>query len=965
VTRVECQEMRDVKSMTLKILLATVLAAWCGLGFASSTGGRAAGAASVMGCAGGPPDFCGARQDLGIQTLLPWPANPTVGVPFIGDFGERVVRVTDANTTLGAVTANQAFATNSSSDANQIAGPDFNLDPTCGGDRLIVGTTGGTDLPFWIDRCTMAITPVTMTYGSKPGVLPISSITAEFAKNDPAVTIGTMGAQPASQVWVYCWPSSKASNYCGSDNPHGSPTTYGDTAVDLYDFAGCPNLPAQTGSYAGDIGATDDGTKISHVWGTEQGETWIIAVATLNTTTAPPTVTGCDWYDTMNGTVGGTDFPGYPNGEPTNPQWLMTPPLAVNMQTVTDANGLTAGTWRVQETFVSLNKAGTGISADPETTASPINTITVSSGQGIQFLTPVIGTDVGTDEISNAFTGYTGTSMLQEPYQVKIYACPGMACTPYLQAAVKWFGGSQFPFTLDSLNYNASSSTPPPSVNTAGFDLHGGRISPSGLVSRVSTQGGIYQAKVYWFNGTNNVSVCTFTVYHSDYPPSGNCEGHPADGFNVELNASPHGTSPYNQITGQVKRPYTNLFNLTQLFPDQGNLFPNAAGLDSHCSWVDNVGSDTVPFSCIVYNMALSDTDSSDGTQSLTNPAVAPSGPMVNEVAQMSSTGDEHVWRIAHTHTSAIANNLIGNYGDDSATDDYMSEPIGVVSQDGRFVMFQSDDLWQLGTDNQNTWSAHTLESKLWTSSACSGSEMSGGCLPQMPYLLQSQPVGTVGNAGPYELLIATGTTGTGSRPNFSSTIGAWLQDGTAYWETIPGCPADANFPGYPAASFGTVPTGYTIQDPAHQMEVAQNSGSISSGAVAPQWPEWNISSMSASAGVVTVTLASAIPSSSNIAVGSVIDVTGSSNSTFNNGGNNATHWTVASVTLGGTTLTFNDASASGTSAGGLLEFDGGTVTDGSGITWKMYELGNKARGYLRLAPVPECRTDDFIVEAR
>src|SRR5579863_6986668 len=173
-------------------------------------------------CKGGPPDYCAnSTQNVVQETPM---APPPVNSPFRDpDFGSRMVRVTDANTMAAYGSGyfnNASFMTSASAEANVWG----KFDPTLGtrgGYRFVVTGDGAVEVPFMFDPTTMKVKRVTGKSGgflNSHGRLDLTA--PSFGYIHPDILFAANGTQ------IVAYNFSK------------------DRETRLYDFAGCPNLPA-------------------------------------------------------------------------------------------------------------------------------------------------------------------------------------------------------------------------------------------------------------------------------------------------------------------------------------------------------------------------------------------------------------------------------------------------------------------------------------------------------------------------------------------------------------------------------------------------------------------------------------------------------------------------------------------------------------------------------------------------
>lgn len=188
--------------------------------------------------------------------------------------------------------------------------------------------------------------------------------------------------------------------------------------------------------------------------------------------------------------------------------------------------------------------------------------------------------------------------------------------------------------------------------------IHNAKISKDGnwmIIARDRcTSSSCSTAPYFWQIGTTNVSDCGEGQM---------CSGHWTEGYTHWVN---NDNSP---MSNQVIRSFyqaASPHNLTDNFP------PNiTVPFDQHQSWNNADPADSVPF--------LSSTCSS------TTPFPAP---WYNEIIAVASDGSGKTWRFAHSFITSHSQRFSTEYA------------IGTVSQDGRFFIFSSDWMGQLGSES-------------------------------------------------------------------------------------------------------------------------------------------------------------------------------------------------------------------------------------------------------------------------
>jgi hypothetical protein len=176
-------------------------------------------------------------------------------------------------------------------------------------------------------------------------------------------------------------------------------------------------------------------------------------------------------------------------------------------------------------------------------------------------------------------------------------------------------------------------------------------IAPSGCLMSNCSEG-----PYFWQIGTTNVSSC------GDGKSGGQrCSGHWTEGYSHWIN---------NYDGGRyVSRPLSD----PTAFNELTTVFPPGVGnpLDQHASWNNADPSDSLPFFLSYW--------------SLTTPFP---GPWYNEIVGEAPDGSGKVWRFAHNFVTGKSQIFTTLYG------------IGSVSQDGRFFIFSSDWMGNLGSQS-------------------------------------------------------------------------------------------------------------------------------------------------------------------------------------------------------------------------------------------------------------------------
>ncbi len=592
--------------------------------------------ASNQSC-GGPPNYCAnSTQNIVPETPM---APPTVNVPFRDpDFGSRMVRVTDANTLApyqGGYYIGESYATDSSGEANAWGKFDASLGPA-GGYRFVLYSRGGGIIPFKLDLATLHVTRLNGKHGSYLNRTgQFNFHSTTFSYTNPDILYGVQGAR------LFSYHFSK------------------DSIAPVYDFDKCSGLPSYISKpwlYSGGVSNSGDDTKFSYYFGgTAQGTTTFVVYYDRSANNG----TGaCYWYDTVTATVGGTNMVPTPVAGGVG---QLAPPAEPKVSVKAGSGSLPAGNYYVKITAVTQMNPQDG-ETTPSAEVGPVHLS--ASGYITVFFPSKLDNATNLELVPGrgcrAATSLAGCT----PFKVYIGTAPGEET---LQTTAAPIGGASYTQSTP-LNRN---SPRPPLVNTAGYNVHNARMSKDGAIVRVDTQesSGI----CFWRAGTSQVV---------EYPPSNNWGGHQALGYSHAIN------DPNNYDMAEVLiRPLSNLANVRSLVsplpsPRQWN--------DSHWSWNDANPPDTMPVCGTFYNSH----GVGNGTQNvLTNSLLEITAPYDNEIVCVATSGASRVWRFAHHRSSWAANDS------PNAHDNWISIPIGNVSQDGRFYLFGSNWTWSLGDE--------------------------------------------------------------------------------------------------------------------------------------------------------------------------------------------------------------------------------------------------------------------------
>jgi hypothetical protein len=193
------------------------------------------------------------------------------------------------------------------------------------------------------------------------------------------------------------------------------------------------------------------------------------------------------------------------------------------------------------------------------------------------------------------------------------------------------------------------------------WTIHNVKLSKDGnwmvVVPTNCTSSNCSAGPYFWQVGTTNVSSCG---------EGGSCSGHWTEGYSHWVNNN--NTPMSNQVFRNFAQA-TSVTNLTTSFPSG-----ITAPFDQHQSWNNVDPADTLPFFST--------------TWSSTTPYTAP---WYNEIIAVAADGSGKTWRFAHTFATTRSQRFSTQYA------------IGTISQDGKFFIFSSDWLGQLGSEAGST----------------------------------------------------------------------------------------------------------------------------------------------------------------------------------------------------------------------------------------------------------------------
>lgn len=597
-------------------------------------------------CGGVVPYPC-ARTDQAFQNYKPDPLNlgsvGHVGVPFINDFGETMMRVTDAmtDTPYQSSLANEMFKSDDSAERNVWSKYDHSLFSGDGGYRFSATSSQGVALVFALDDKTLKLERLDGSPGSFP-----HGFTNGFT-GQGSLKLCDAGTGQSACTWSYLSPTTvfavnnttQISKYDFDEDGSG--------IQPIYDAAGCPGIPRLTGPYSPVLTQSNDDSKFAFFnGGNSQGSPALAVYYDAGTG-------DCFWYDTRTGTTGGS---GMSATHVDGGVGLLSPPAApVVVPKLTGGHLVGPATYCVELTLRTLMNPTLG-----ETTA------------GGETCARLLATRTGSLQI--VFPSYSNPQALLSPPGSNKCVANASGCRPFnlyigvgsrnetLQATGIGQGAASYTQTGA-----LTSGSRPPTTNTAGYNIHNAQISRDGRSLRLDYHQGY--TLFWWEPGTRTVLACT----------AGTCQGHMANGFTRWVNQGRSGSGLGLTIQG------TDFLDLSVL------IHGAPAGYtpqDVHLSWNNDQTSDAVPFLSAFFNSTVHQGNGSMDPN--LNPVVKIRSALDQEILGISTDGSGRIWRFGHVRSGPLAN----PYG----PPDFASQPIGQVSQDGRYFVFNSNWLWHLGT---------------------------------------------------------------------------------------------------------------------------------------------------------------------------------------------------------------------------------------------------------------------------
>lgn len=589
-------------------------------------------------CPGGPPNYCAnSTRNVILETPM---APPAVNAPFRDpNFGSRMVRVTGPNTLseYGSSFTSLSFMSDSSQEQNTWGMFDPSIGAS-GGYRFVVDAIDGGIIPYTLDPSTMNVTRLTGQPGSYLNTYGVFDFTSPaFSYVNPDILYGLK----QTQLLTYNFSTGNESL--------------------VYDFSTCPGLPSYVSTpwmYQGEPTVSANDNQFSDYFGgVNHGETQLV---TYYDRAANGGAGACYWYDTQTGMVGGTNMAPTPvaNGVgqlPPPPPPVVTPSPGLG--------SLPAGYYYVKITAVTRMNPSDG-ETTPSTEEGPIYLST--SGSLTVGFPSQLANPSQLDMVGSGCNPYNGQLSGCAPFNVYIGTAPGGETLQNTQGPV---GGAGYTQTQPLITNSAR----PPSISTAGYNVHNARMSRDGAYIRVDDQES--QTEFFWRPGANQVTTCLFI--------SNSCGGHMALGYTHFIN------DPNDSDMAQVlSRPLSDLSTFTELV----NPLPTPPQFTgSHWTWNDDNPSDTMPVCGSFYAGGSAQGDGS--LSALINPLLQITAVYDREIVCVSTSGPSKVWRFAHSRASTGLN---ANSG---AVSNFWATPRGNVSQDGKFYMFTSDWEWSLGDE--------------------------------------------------------------------------------------------------------------------------------------------------------------------------------------------------------------------------------------------------------------------------
>ena len=342
--------------------------------------------------------------------------------------------------------------------------------------------------------------------------------------------------------------------------------------------------------------------------------------------------------------------------------------------------------------------------------------------------TPTIVADLTT---ACGFTSYSGAAFIADPstslddQTFSTAVCTSGTCAQDqagAQYAVSWnrTNGCSYLNTLTDQVYDNGTLLGAVSGLSGAFTLHNARGSGDGQHIRMTPTVSY---------GFNQLQVWQPFTLNGTFSNSGDSCGHVCSGTLHIFNKC---TGTY--LNGMGEMPFSNLSAWTSL----AAIYPSPDQADSaHITCASMNSTDTNPFALI---MAMPT-------------ATYPTYAWDNELLAQATDGTGRTWRFGHTFSTVALQNLLP----------------AAISQDGKYLLWQSDWMDMFGCTNGTSVGCGVLEPD-WATGA---------------YTTASRITPLTGNAGGYTYQPTGSCTASGSQPAWTQTIGSTSADSGCTWTNI------------------------------------------------------------------------------------------------------------------------------------------------------------------------------------